>query len=156
VSTPRHRLIWNAIVTRLQGITVANGYTTNVRTVVKSPGTVGWTNIAPHDRPWIGVIAQSRFPTAEPRRWRERAVYDLVCLLTASSEADKYNAVDALEDDIRKAIGTDMRWGTNPDDNDPNAVMTNIIEVKTDDITEPLQGALIMTIEVTYYREFFA
>lgn len=156
MTTSRHRLIWDEIVSRMAAIKTASGYATNVKTATKSPGIVAWTEIPPSARPWIGVIAQSRYPTPEPRRWRERAQFDLVCILTAQTEDAKFTAIDALEEDIRAAIGTDMRWGTNPDDGDPNAVTTNIVEIKTDDILEPLQGALVVTIEVTYYREMLA
>jgi hypothetical protein len=154
--TSRHRQIWDEIVSRMASIKTANGYATNVKTATKSPGIVAWTEIPPAARPWIGVISQSRYPTAEPRRWRERAQFDIVCILTARTEAEKFSAIDALDEDIRTAIGTDTRWGTNTDDGGPNAVTTNIVEIKTDDILEPLQGALVVTIEVIYFREMFA
>lgn len=151
--TSRHRLIWDAIVTRFQGITTANGYNTNVRTVVKSPGAVAWETITPAMRPWIGVIAQGRETTALPGMLRIEATYHALCALTAGTEAEKNSAVDDLEDDILEAVHSDIHWGTNPDDNELNAVKTDLTITESDDIPDPRQGALIVTLRCTYYRK---
>lgn len=156
MAQPRHRRIWDAMVTRFGAISVAGGYNTDVRRCVKSPGSVAWLDVPPADRPWIGIISQPREITAEPRRWKIRAKFDLVAVVNASSEGDKNSLIDGLEDDILKAIGVDPRWGTNPDDSEPNAVMTDIEMDQVDDIPDPRQGALIVSLTVTYYREMFA
>jgi len=98
--------IINAIKSKLEAATVANGYLRTVATVEKLLRSPGDSQISPADYDWIGVVPARESFVDRPNRVRSTWAIELYAYLEpASSDADAVS--DAVSDhakDVRKAL----------------------------------------------------
>lgn len=149
MTTARTNILAN-VQTTLEGITVANGYNTDVVTV---EGVVrDWGEVNAILRPWIGFIPQTTTYSYEPGG-RIRSVMRLLVFahLSSASKAAASVALDNLQDDLIAAMNADTTRGE-------NAVMSTLVDAQ-DDIGDPdskdSNGIVTVTMQswdIVYYR----
>ena len=106
MASSRKTQILDALVTLLRTITVANAYERNVRTVHRSAA--GLPAMATTDAICIVYVDQIKLTKLEPVTPVTMTVH---LLAVVRERQDLEQAVDALEADIEKAIGTDPQLG---------------------------------------------
>jgi hypothetical protein len=153
MATPHKTTIIAAIKTALEGITVANGYKSDVETVEKL--IKDWQSVSPSLRPWIGFRpGKERFQADAPYHLWVTLPIEIGSHLIADTEDLVDTAIVNLEDDIINAMYEDPTLGD-------TSVDVKLIEGESD-IGDPdrleggaidgYSGTFVMRWEVTYER----
>lgn len=135
-----------AILGGLQGITVANGYATNVVEVEKL--FKSWDDVAASQKPWVGFAPQVERYEYQPGH-RIRCFLDLRLIAHVSEKTvdERYTAIENLSDDIIRALRQSVIRGGCADS-------ITLKELETDQ-ADPLafgSGSFAMLFTITYYR----
>jgi hypothetical protein len=98
------KLILDALKTSLEGITVANGYHTDVTTV--EIAAKPWNEVPPDDMPWIGIIPDVAAPTDQigyvDYEWTINLLAHQIAASTTPIAVSE--ACDNIRNDIRKCL----------------------------------------------------
>jgi len=146
MATPRRKLILDDYITALSGITIANGYKTNVVTVervIKS-----WEGSKPGEKPSIGILPQREDITHEPsKQMRVNMTVLVVCHVTGTTIADRYTKLNDLLDDVITALNFDTS-------RNGYAVSTTVIAVETDEGDDDAlgDGSMVVHTQCVFYR----
>jgi len=151
MGTPPKESILDNFQTTLEGITIANGYKTDVETVERL--IKEWHSVGAGLRAWVGYMPQvSTFKYYAFGQLRVTMPIIVAAHVNAATKALASEAITNIEDDILAAISADTTRGG-------FATMTHLIS-QQDDIGDPdsidsqgAGGTLTMTFNVVYHRD---
>jgi len=147
MADPRPERILDNLVEAIEGIDGTGSYVTNVKTVEK------WARppaeISPHLFPWVGLEDAEIRETFELTGWSKcRWQIRILAFTTGSSENEAKHLAYALRDDIRRAVMTDYKRGTNA--GEPNAIATKIVGSTRARYTDDKLAQIEVIIEVIF------
>ncbi len=149
MGTPNRSSIATNLLTTLEGITIANGYNTDI---IKAEGVLrAWDD--PLKKPWIGfLLGLTPFGYQKGDRIRATMSLTIASHIAVPGAVAKSLALSNLDDDIIAAVNLDTTRGgfavsstilsSWSDDGDPDS----------DDQSEPGSGTVIQEWEIVYYR----
>ena len=146
MATPARRLILSNLKSTIEGVTVANGYKTNIVTVESVAKS--FADTVSGEKPWVGI-----YPKRESLAYEHGGVIRvtftalLICHISRATASVRADSLNDLLDDLIAVLSVDTTRGG-------NAVMTSIVTVETDEGDPDAygHGSMVATTEVIYYR----
>jgi hypothetical protein len=151
MADPSYNLILQNILTTLSGISIADGYKTDVATVYGS--VEDWE--AAHETgvfPWLGVMSGLVRSEYQPgQMMRVAMTVSIVAHVMAGTLPEKITLIGNLQDDIIAAMHQDITRGG-------NAVMTTLTDQQDDSGDSGSMddrggsSSAVLTFEIVYFR----